>query len=64
MFVAGIAILTTPFWAGPSHMLNGYNLVDVIELPLQLAGWAMTMEGGLLVVRQFTFAKQAAPSVP
>jgi len=50
MLVAGVATLTTPIWAGPSHMLDGYNLVYVLDAPLLIGGWSMTLVGvGLLL---------------
>ena len=50
MLAAGVATLTTPIWAGPSHMLDGSNLVSVLDGPLLIGGWAMTLIGaGLLL---------------
>ncbi len=50
LFLAGVLILTTPVWAGPSHMLDGYNLVYTLEVPLLIDGIAMTMGGLILLV--------------
>jgi hypothetical protein len=48
-FVAGVLIITTPSWAGPSHMLNGDNLVNVLLVPLLIIGGALISGGiGLL----------------
>ncbi len=45
LLMVGLTTLTTPLWAGPSHMLDGYNLTLVLELPLLLGGWTMTVLG-------------------
>jgi len=50
MFVAGVAALSTPMWAGPTHMLEGYNLVYVLEAPLFAGGGALTLAGLCLLV--------------
>lgn len=47
--VMGIVTLTTPLWAGPSHMLEGYNLVYVLEWPLLLGGLAL-FAGGIVAM--------------
>lgn len=50
MFLGGVVSLATPMWAGPTHMLDGYNLVYVVEAPLLAIGTAMAVLGvGLLV---------------
>ncbi len=45
LIVAGLAILTAPLWAGPSHILDGYNLVMTLEVPLLGGGIAMVLAG-------------------
>lgn len=47
--VAGIAMLTTPLWAAPTHLLDGYQWVNVLRMPLLAAGGGL-MLGGLIVV--------------
>lgn len=49
LFVGGVVTLTTSIWAGPSHTFDGYNLVNVLQLPLWIGGGAMVLAGlGLL----------------
>lgn len=47
--VAGVAMLTTPLWAGPTHLLDGYQWVNVLRMPLLVAGGALLL-GGLIIV--------------
>ena len=35
----GLVLLTTPMWAGPSHMLDGFNLVYVPGSTVDLKGY-------------------------
>ena len=52
LIVCGIVTLTTPLWAGPTHLsASGTNWVYVLQIPLNMAGWGMTLAGlGLLIV--------------
>jgi hypothetical protein len=54
----GVLTITTPLWAGPSHMMDGYNLVYVLEWPLLLGGAAMIL-GGLATL---LLARENAPA--
>lgn len=45
--ITGAIVLTTSLWAGPSHMMNGANLVNVLRVPL-LASGTLLMAGGAL----------------
>ncbi len=50
MIVSGLLILTAPWWAGPTHMLDGYNLVLTLEVPLLVDGLALVVGGtGILL---------------
>jgi hypothetical protein len=49
--VMGTIALSTPIWAAPNHVVDGYNLVYVLELPLVLGGWASVLMGLILVAR-------------
>ena len=49
--VMGIVTVTTPMWAAAGHIVDGYNLVNVLAWPLALGGWAMIIGGvGTLVL--------------
>ncbi len=45
LVVSGVLILTTPLWVGETHMLDGYNLVYTLELPLLLDGTLLVLGG-------------------
>jgi len=51
MILGGILALTTPFWAGPSHIMNGYNLVLTLQIPLTLGGSVMILGGIYLLIK-------------
>ncbi len=46
--ITGLVTLTTPLWAGPTHMIDGANTVNVLLWPLVLIG-AGLLSVGLLV---------------
>ena len=48
--VAGITTVTTPIWVGSSHLLQGYNLVNVIRVPLMVGGGLMILMGAILMI--------------
>ena len=49
LIVAGLLMLTTPWWVGESHMLDGFNLVDTLQVPLLIDGTLLVL-GGLGMV--------------
>jgi hypothetical protein len=51
MILGGILALTTPFWAGPSHIMDGYNLVLILQVPLTLGGSIMILGGIYLLIK-------------
>jgi len=59
--VMGVLTITTPLWAGASHMLDGYNLVFVLEAPLLFGGAAMILAGAcsMLWARRESSQEQA-----
>ncbi len=47
--LAGLLVLTTALWAGPSHSIEGVNWVLVLEVPLGVVGGGLVLGGlGLL----------------
>ncbi|MEK6255958.1 MAG: hypothetical protein N2C13_01405 [Chloroflexota bacterium] len=50
-FVAGILMVTIFAWAGPSHMYQGGNWIDVLETPLIVGGVFLALGGAAAVIR-------------
>ena len=53
MILGGILSLTTPIWAGPSHIMDGYNLVLILQVPLTLGGSIMILGGIYLLIKRW-----------
>lgn len=49
--MTGIILLTTPIWAGPSHMYQGENWVNLLQTPLYISGILLTGGGIALLMR-------------
>lgn len=49
LIVAGLVTLTTPLWAAPTHIIDGWNTVTVLLWPLLLLGAGLIVAGGLLL---------------
>ena len=49
--VAGVILLTTPIWAGPSHTYQGENWVILLETSLYISGILLTGGGVALLMR-------------
>lgn len=68
LIVTGLLVLSTPIWAGPTHMLDGYNLVDTLIVPLLVDGIALVVGGTVLLGvarwRWVVKSKQAAARIP
>ncbi len=47
--LAGLLVLSTALWAGPSHSVEGVNWVLVLEVPLSVAGGGLIL-GGLVLL--------------
>lgn len=43
--VMGVILLTTPYWAGPSHTYQGVNWVNLLQFELNLSGIILTGAG-------------------
>ena len=49
--IVGVILVTTPMWAVPNHVVDGYNFVNVLEIPLMLGGGSLILGGlGLLAL--------------
>lgn len=47
--MAGAALLTVQYWAGPSHTWGGVNYADVWHSAFLLAGWGLVLAGCLVI---------------
>ena len=53
LIVAGLLMLTTPWWVGDTHMLGGYNLVNTLQAPLLIDGTLLVLGGlGMIFARK------------
>lgn len=50
--MAGAAVLTVQYWAGPTHTWGGVNYADVWHNAFLIAGWGLVLVGSLLLGRQ------------
>lgn len=50
LFLTGLVTLTTPLWAAPTHVIDGFNTVNVLLWPLMGVGCGLTLWGGWLLV--------------
>ncbi len=58
--LGGLLVLSTPLWAGPSHVLEGQNWVYVLRTPLLLGGILLVLVGLGMVVRAGRFWSSSA----
>ena len=61
--ITGLVVITTPVWAGPTHMFEGQNWVDVLLVPLFGMGTALLAFGALRLVILALKARQADQSM-
>jgi hypothetical protein len=47
--MAGAAVLTVQYWAGPTHTWGGVNYADVWHNAFLVTGWGLALAGGLLI---------------
>jgi hypothetical protein len=51
LIVCVIITLTTPRWAGPTHLSStGNSWIDVLQMPLAVGGWVLLLAGGMLLL--------------
>lgn len=51
LLLAGLLILTTPVWAAPTHVINGYNTANELFWPLIIAGVVCASSGAVLLTK-------------
>lgn len=60
--VCGMVVLSTPFWAGPTHQFQGTNWVDVLMTPLLVSGFSLLAGGSfsllITVLKERKFSQE------
>jgi len=49
LLLMGFLLLTAPLWASPEHIVDGFNYVTTLQLPLIVDGVTMMIGGAALV---------------
>lgn len=53
LVLMGVMLMTAPLWASPGHVIDGFNYVTTLQLPLLVDGLMLTLIGaGLLLSRR------------
>ncbi|MCI0477915.1 MAG: hypothetical protein L0Y55_16865 [Anaerolineales bacterium] len=53
LMLTGFLLITAPTWAAPEHIVDGFNYVTTLQLPLVVDGLALMIGGaGLLLARR------------
>jgi hypothetical protein len=63
LFLCGLLTMSTPLWAAPSHLVDGYNTANELLLPLLLSGAVMLLISGALWVWRGAQVKQLETTV-
>jgi hypothetical protein len=45
LVLVGTLFLSCPIWASPSHMIAGYNTINILLVPVNLVGWSFIFTG-------------------
>lgn len=61
LLLSGLLILTTPVWAAPTHVIDGYNTANALFWPLIIAGVVCASAGAILLTRTRLTRKAALP---
>lgn len=48
LMLTGILLMTAPLWASPEHVIDGFNYVTTLQLPLLIDGLALTIAGAAI----------------
>jgi hypothetical protein len=61
LLLTGLMLITAPMWAAPEHIVDGFNYVTTLQLPLVVDGLALMMGGaGMLAYRRIAQRVRAA----
>jgi len=63
LLVTGGLLITAPLWAAPEHIVDGFNYVTTLQLPLVVDGVALMLGGaGVMMYRRMVRRVSQAPS--
>jgi hypothetical protein len=48
LMLTGVLLMTAPMWASPGHVIDGFNYVTTLQIPLLVDGLALTIAGGVI----------------
>jgi len=48
LMLMGVMVMTAPMWASPEHVIDGFNYVTTLALPLFVDGFALTLAGAAI----------------
>lgn len=48
LMLIGVMLMTAPMWASPEHVIDGFNYVTTLQLPLFVDGLMLTLAGGVV----------------
>lgn len=48
LMLTGVMLMTAPMWASPEHVIDGFNYVTTLQLPLLVDGLALTIAGAAI----------------
>jgi len=51
LLLSGLLVLTTPVWAAPTHVIEGYNTANELFWPLMIVGVLCASSGAVLLTR-------------
>lgn len=48
LMLTGVLLMTAPMWASPEHVIDGFNYVTTLQLPLLVDGLMLTIAGAAI----------------
>ncbi len=64
LMLTGVMLMTAPMWASPEHVIDGFNYVTTLQLPLLVDGLALTIAGAVIFfARQLLALAKIKPPV-
>ncbi len=48
LMLTGVMLMTAPMWASPEHVIDGFNYVTTLQVPLFIDGLGLTLAGAVI----------------